>query len=177
MQYRPLEQPSEHHSIMVDGHIETPQGVPFRAVTADKNIAFTSLWDNWPDEVKMPINRKAEAIWLMVCGSTQPLQGRIANAVIRFVYEDGIEERLELIPPLNFRSLCSWGGSDYNNDRDAFALGDHPPMTVNLGANCRAMVYGWMLRPGVKLSHIKLETLSQEVVVGLMGVSLMNPYD
>ncbi len=177
MLHQLLEQPSEHRSIMVNGHIETPQGVRFRAVAADKNIAFTSLWDNWPDEVNMPINRKAEAIWLMVCGSTQPLQGRIANAAIRFVYEDGIEERLELVPPLNYRSLCSWGGSDYNPDRDAFALGSNPPMTVSLGVNCRAMVYGWMLRPGVKLSHIKLETLSQEVVIGLMGVSLMNPID
>jgi hypothetical protein len=37
------------------------------------------------------------------------------------------------------------------------------------------MLYGWRLREGVKLKEVTLEALSQEVVVGLMGVSLMNP--
>jgi hypothetical protein len=47
---------------------------------------------------------------------------------------------------------------------------------VQLGNNCRAMVVSWKLRPGVKLEKLTLETLSQEVVIGLMGVSLMNPH-
>ena len=46
---------------------------------------------------------------------------------------------------------------------------------VQLGANCRAMVYGWKLRPGIELKEITLETLSQDVVIGLMAASLMNP--
>jgi hypothetical protein len=46
---------------------------------------------------------------------------------------------------------------------------------VQLGINCRAMVLNRKLRPGVKLESVTLETLSQEVVIGLMGVSLMNP--
>jgi len=37
------------------------------------------------------------------------------------------------------------------------------------------MVLSWRLRPGVKLETVTLETLSQDVVIGLMGVSLMNP--
>jgi hypothetical protein len=37
------------------------------------------------------------------------------------------------------------------------------------------MVLNRKLRPGVKLESVTLETLSQEVVIGLMGVSLMNP--
>jgi hypothetical protein len=36
------------------------------------------------------------------------------------------------------------------------------------------MVYGWKLRPGVALKEVTLETLSQEVIIGLMGVSVMN---
>jgi hypothetical protein len=31
------------------------------------------------------------------------------------------------------------------------------------------------LRPGVALESVTLETFSQEVIIGLMGVSLMNP--
>ena len=36
------------------------------------------------------------------------------------------------------------------------------------------MVYGWKLRPDVALKEVTLETLSQEVVIGLMGASIMN---
>jgi hypothetical protein len=38
-----------------------------------------------------------------------------------------------------------------------------------------ADVYGWKLRPGVAVKSITLETLSPEVIIGLMGVSMMNP--
>lgn len=36
------------------------------------------------------------------------------------------------------------------------------------------MVLSWKLRPGIELKEVTLETLSQDVVIGLMGVSLMN---
>jgi hypothetical protein len=35
-------------------------------------------------------------------------------------------------------------------------------------------VLSWKLRPEVALKDVTLETLSQDVVIGLMGVSLMN---
>ena len=153
----------------------TPQGVTFGKIGADKNTAFTSLWDNWPKSVTVPVNASGEAVWLLVCGSTNPMQGRIANAVLRFRFADGQEEKLELVPPFNFWSLCRFGRVDNDYKRDGFALPKDPPPQVQLGENCRAMVYGWKLRPGVALEDVTLETLSQEVVIGLMGVSIMNP--
>ena len=155
--------------------LTTPQGVSFAKIAADKNISFTSLWDNWPKSVTVPVNASGEAIWLLVCGSTTPLQGKIANAILRFHYADGAEETLEIIPPENFWSLCKFGLQDYDCRRDGFSLPKTPPPQVRLGENCRAMVYGWKLRPGVKLVSVSLETLSQDVVIGLMGVSVMNP--
>jgi len=154
--------------------VMTSQGVPFGRLDAGKNIVFTSRWDNWPKSAKVPVNSSGEAVWLLVCGSTNPMQGRIANAVLRFRYADGQEEQLELIPPLNFWSLCGFGRTDYDMKRDAFALPKEPPAQVQLGENCRAMVYGWKLRDGAVLKEVELETLSQEVVIGLMGVSVMN---
>jgi hypothetical protein len=62
----------------------------------------------------------------------------------------------------------------YSYETDAFALPPTPPPTVQLGTNCRAMVLSWKLRLGVTLESITLETLSQDVVIGLMGVSVMN---
>lgn len=156
------------------GRIMTPQHVPFARIAEDKNIAFTALWDNWPRSVTVPVNRSAEAVWLLLCGSTFPMQLRIANAEVRFRYVDGQVEKLELVPPLNFWSLCSWGGLDYSYEVDGFCLPKEPPPLVWLGNNCRAMVLSWKLRPGVELEQVTLETMSQEVVIGLMGVSLMN---
>jgi hypothetical protein len=50
-----------------------------------------------------------------------------------------------------------------------------PPATVQLGNNCRAILLNRRLRPDATLESVTLETLSQEVIVGLMGASLMNP--
>jgi hypothetical protein len=153
----------------------TTQGVPFAFAKDGNNIAFTSLWDNWPRQITVPVNKKAEGLWLLVCGFTNPMQGRIANAELRLSYADGVVERLELVPPFNFWSLCPFGRVDYDYARDGFALPKFPPQTVQLGANCRAIVLNQRLRPGVALASVTLETLSQEVIIGLLGASLLNP--
>ncbi|MEI6351390.1 MAG: LamG-like jellyroll fold domain-containing protein [Verrucomicrobiota bacterium] len=160
---------------VVDGMLEVPQRAKFKWNIGDKNIAFTSLWDNWPRKVTVPVNRKGDSVWLLVAGSTNPMQVRIANAVLRFEYADGKTETLDLVNPMNFWSLCPFFWSDYDYREDAFALPKEAPAQVQLGSNCRAMVYGWKLRPGVELKGVTLESLSQEVVIGLMGVSLCNP--
>ena len=50
-----------------------------------------------------------------------------------------------------------------------------PPATVILGENCRAILLNRRLRPDVMLDKVELETLSQEVIIGVMGASVMNP--
>lgn len=154
------------------GRLRTPANVPFAPVAELRNIAFTSLWDNWPTAVTVPVGRAADTIWLLVAGSTFPMQTQIANAEFRFDYADGVTERLALVPPFNFWMLSPWGGCDYSYEHDAFCLPPQPPPQVQLGRNCRAMVLAWKLRAGVPLASVTLETLSQDVVIGLMGVSL-----
>lgn len=156
--------------------LTTAQGAQFAKIAADKNIAFTSLWDNWPKSVTVPVNASGDAVWLLVCGSTTPMQGKIVNAVLRFQYADGQDETLELTSPINFWSLCKFGRQDYDYKRDGFSLPKDLPPQVQLGENCRAMVYGWKLRAGAKLVSVSLETLSQDVVIGLIGLSVMNPH-
>lgn len=165
--------------------LRTPQGVPFAWTDGTRNIAFTSLWDNFPHAFTVPVGRAAEAAWFLVAGSTNPMQGRIANAVLRLRYADGAEQRLELVPPFNFWNLCpvkagaTAAGQDsrtyYTADTDAFAVPQPWPETVALGANCRAVLLSQRLRPGVTLADVTLEALSQEVVIGLLGITLLNP--
>jgi hypothetical protein len=163
----------------------TPQGVPFAWPGAARNVAFTSQWDNWPETVTVPLGCAGDAVWFLVCGSTNPMQGRIANAVLRMRYAGGAVESLELVPPINYWNLCpikpvmAASGQesrfDYTAPTDAFCVPEKWPQTVQLGENCRAMLLGWRLRRGKILRSVTLQTLSAEVVVGLMGVSVMNP--
>ena len=157
------------------GRLLTPQGVPFRWGDGATNIAFTSQWDNWPRQITFPVKRQGDALWFLICGFTSPMQVRIANAELRLKYADGVVEKLELVPPLNFWSLCPFGGVDYEYQRDGFSLPKVPPATVQLGANCRANLLNLRLRPNVALESVTLETFSQEVIIGLMGATLMNP--
>jgi hypothetical protein len=85
-------------------------------------------------------------------------------------------EILDLIPPFNFWSLCPFGGIDYDYNRDAFSLPKTPPATLQLGKNCRAIVLGHRLRTDVPVKKVTLEAQSQEVVIGLIGMTLMNPH-
>lgn len=156
------------------GHVVAGKGVPFLWPGGKNNIAFTSSWDNWPRQIEVPVHKTGDAVWFLLCGTTNPMQVRIANAELRMKYADGVVEKLEVVPPFNFWTLCPFGGVDYDYARDGFALPKEPPTTVQLGKNCRGIVLGWRLRPGVALESVTLETLSQEVVMGLMGVTVMS---
>jgi len=156
------------------GNILAGNGVPFQWPATGNNIAFTSQWDNWPRKVDVPVNHSGQAAWFLLCGTTNPMEVRIANAELRLTYADGVVEKLEIVPPFNFWTLCPFGGVDYDYARDAFALPKVPPTTVQLGKNCRAILLGWNLRPGVPLRTVTLQALSQQVVIGLMGVTVMN---
>lgn len=104
--------------------------------------------------------------------------------MLRLHHTDSVEETFELIPPYNdwnlspirgIQARAQFGGSYYTEDTEPFTVPKPWPMTVELGSNCRAMLLSRKLRPGVVLQRVTLETLSQESIIGLMGVSIMNP--
>lgn len=164
--------------------LKTPQGVPFIWNQGAKNIVFTSMWDNFPSKIEFPVNKTGNAVYFLVCGSTNVMQCQIANAVLRVNYSDGKTDSLELIPPVNYWNLSIISSTasspeqdnraDYTSETDRFCLPERLPERIQLGENCRAMLLNLKLRQGVGVKSITLETLSQEVVVGLMGITIMN---
>jgi len=160
----------------------TPQGVPFIWNSGAKNIAFTSMWDNYPEKIEFPLNKKGDAIYFLVCGSTNVMQCQIANAVLGLNYADGVTDSLELVPPVNYWNLSIISSTasspeqdnraDYTSEADRFCLPEKLPERVQLGENCRAMLLNLKLRKDVEVKSVTLETLSQEVVVGLMGITI-----
>ena len=112
------------------------------------------------------------------------MQCHIANAIIKMKYADGTIDTLQLIPPYNYWTLAAINSvpgaagqmsrNDYTAAMDSFCVPKPWPETVQLGENCRAILLNQKLKKGVVLESISLETLSQEVVVGLMGITIMN---
>lgn len=173
-----------------NGLLATKLNVSFRTPEQGKNIAFTSLWDNYPDSVSVPLAGKASHAYLLMAGSTNHMQCHIANGVIRVYYKDGTTEVLELVNPDNWCPI----EQDFFVDNMAFSLATPRPYRLHLksglvsnnlekelgitGVYGRAIEGGagvlldMPLNPAKELDHLTLETLSNDVVIGLMGVTL-----
>lgn len=63
---------------------------------------------------------------------------------------------------------------NYLSEIDKFCLPKVLPSIVKLGQNCNAMLISRYLKSGVKVEKVTLKCLSQEVVVGMMGISIGN---
>ena len=180
---------SVFRTLIADGEFSVA-GVPFRTPAEGHNIAYTSLWDNYPDSIEIPLKGKAASAYLLMAGSTNHMQSRIDNALIIAEYKDGTSDTLHLVNPDNWCPI----EQDYFVDGKAFYTTAPRPYRVALGTGMVSRdfgaelnikeVYGRPIPGGAaqmlrmpldgqkKLKSIKLRTLSNDVVVGLMGVTL-----
>lgn len=165
-------------------------GVPFRTLSKGNNIAYTSLWDNYPDSVSIPLSGKAGAVYLLMAGSTNHMQSRIDNGIVVATYKDGTADTLRLRNPDNWCPI----EQDYFVDGQAFSTTSPRPYRVCLsdGTVSRDLgsalgitgVYGREIPGGAaqmlrmpldrdkKLKSLTVRTLSNDVVIGLMGLTL-----
>jgi hypothetical protein len=171
------------------GVLNTKLGVPFRTPAEGQNIAFTSLWDNYPDSLTVSLKGKASRAYLLMAGSTNHMQCHIDNGLIRVYYKDGTCDKVALRNPDN------WAPIEHIFFEDGLAFNRHVPVLYRLrlktgeisnnfgeelgfpGASREldggaAILLEMPLNPDKKLSHLVLETLSNDVVIGLMGITL-----
>ena len=174
---------------MIKNEIFYAGNIPFRTPAEGRNILYTSLWDNYPDSIVVPLKGKASAAYLLMAGSTNPMQSRIANGVITVTYTDGTTDSLQLVNPDNWCPI----EQDYFVDGKAFYTSVPRPYRIGLstgiisrdlsdslgikGANRiipggAAEVIKMNLNPDKKLRNMCLRTLSNDVVIGLMAVTL-----
>ena len=172
-----------------DGLLSTNLGVSFRTPEKGNNIAFTSLWDNYPDSLTVSLKGKASRAYLLMAGSTNHMQCHIDNGLIRVYYKDGTCDKMALRNPDN------WAPIEHIFFEDDLAFNRHAPALYRLrlktgeisnnfgeelgfpGASREldggaAILLEMPLNPDKKLSHLVLETLSNDVVIGLMGITL-----
>ncbi len=173
----------------------------FRSPAEGYNIAYTSLWDNYPDSITVPLKGKASHAYLLMAGSTNPMQYAIENAVVRVEYTDGTNDELMLVPPVNWCPI----EQDFVENATAFPMPTERPYRIGLNtgivsrhlfkdsgyqetatggdipelklAMCAlpggaATLLDMPLNPKKKLRSLTLRSLSTEVVIGLMGITL-----
>jgi Domain of unknown function (DUF4450) len=173
----------------VNNTITLPQGIPFKtpgAATAN-NILFTSQWDNYPHEKTIPLTGSASHAWFLMAGSTNPMQSQLDNGTLVVTYTDGTTETLQLRNPETWWPI----DQDYYTDGFAFSLKRPRPIRIHLktgkivsGHASKAMYNGkeieggaatvldMPLNPQKKLKSIALKTLANDVVMGLMAITL-----
>ena len=179
----------------IDGNL------PFRSPKEGKNIAYTSLWDNYPDSISVMLKGKASHAYLLMAGSTNPMQYAIENAVVRVEYVDGTSDELMLTPPVNWCPI----EQDFLENATAFPQPKFRPYRIGLASGKAsrhlfrdlhleanrnmadvpgfkkavaeidggaAILFDMPLDGKKKLKRLTLRSLSNEVVVGLMGITL-----
>jgi hypothetical protein len=155
------------------------------------NIIFTSRWDNYPAAVTVPLNGKASYAYLLVAGSTNHMQSQLTNAKIIVTYTDGQEEELLLNNPFNWNPIEQeylYDGYAFKPDRystyrlllktgefvkeikDFTSIKGFSNRVIDGGA---ATLLGMELNGDKELKSLKIETLANDVVVGLMSVTLV----
>ncbi|MEO7309707.1 MAG: DUF4450 domain-containing protein [Chitinophagaceae bacterium] len=174
------------------GEITLPQGITFKTPTdtLQPNIVFTSQWDNYPKEVSIPLTGKASHAYFMMAGSTNPMQSRIVNGAVIISYTDGTGDTLWLKNPETWWPI----EQDYMDDGYAFQINAPRPPRIHLktGKIVSAMNDDESKRYGGKmidggaatvldlplnitktLKSISVKAIANDVVIGLMSVSLV----
>ena len=189
------------------GVYDTGKGLSFLIPRQGRNIVFSSLWDNYPDEVSVPISTKSRsynAAYLMMAGTTNNMQSRIDNALVMAEYEDGSCDTLRLENPINwptvneefiFDGKAFWSapvmplrfrldngrvGRQINarellsvipskHDGKEKKIGDNNRYAIDKGAG---VILKMPLDSARKIRAIRVKTLSNDIVVGLMAVTL-----
>lgn len=181
--------------------VMTELGIPFATPAEGNNVIYTSLWDNYPDKAEIDLKGKASHAYLLMAGSTNHMQAYIPNGVVTVNYADGTSERIELVNPYNwapieqdfytdcgafalpagmeppYRMTLKSGHVSRHLDSDGFlpSQGDEKGLLsadgrrVDCGA---ATLLDVPLNPQKKLKSLSLETLSNDVVIGIMAVTL-----
>jgi len=171
-----------------------PQGIPF-ATQGDvdlNNITFTTLWDNYPDSITIPLQGKASKAYFLVAASTYHMQAHLPNGYIKVKYKDGSMDTLKLVLPENlipldqdifiddwafyseeprpYRVRLKTGGvHTYHAEQMGLRMSNNP-IYIDGGM---ATILDLPLNLKKELESLTLETIANEVIIGLMGVTLV----
>jgi hypothetical protein len=170
------------------GTLQLPNGLSFATPATGANVAFASLWENYPRATTVPLAGQAGRAFLLMAGSTNHMQSRIDNGEIVVAYADGTTARTPLRNPDNWWPI----ERDYFTDDYQFPLCGTLPVRVDLKSaevtvpdpatfrrtsreaidGGAATVLQVPLDRSKTLHSVTVRALANDVVIGLMGVTL-----
>ena len=170
------------------GLFDTKHGLSFLMPKEGKNIVFSSLWDNYPDSVAIAMPEGSfSAAYLLMAGSTNQMQSRIDNGLVVATYTDGSRDTLHLYNPVNwapiqeeyvFDDLAFWSCpvkplrvrlDNGETGREMQTIGGDNRYVIHHGAG---LILKMPLKAEKRLASLRLVTLSNDVVIGIMGITL-----
>jgi hypothetical protein len=156
-----------HNAVQVDdtvlrqaeGLFHAPSGIGFTTPAKGLNVACASIWDNFPSIIKIPLKGKALELSIFFMGVTNPMQSRVENARFTVTYLDGSTQTVSLVNPENFDDWLNAAIQPQNE-------------TVYFSDYNHGIVQRINLDPEKKLTEISVEAIANEVIIGLMGISI-----
>ena len=171
----------DHEKIVIDdstvraasdsrGLFFSAPGVPFATPRSDEgnNVVFVSQWDNFPTEARIPLEGRSNKAYFLLAGSTNLMQSQLDNGEIIIRYRNGSRERLVLHNPTTWWPL----ERDYDLVADAFCVPGPLPPRIELGNETRGIILDLCLDPSRDLSDVTIRAIANEVIIGLMAITL-----
>lgn len=147
-----------------EGRFTADNGIPFAISTEGNDAVFTSLYENFPDRIEIPVNQRGRKVAVLVAASISLMQSRMENGRITVKLADGTEWKVALRDP---ETIDDWLGSGTGK---SYALSGNP---VSLGGNTHGHLYEIDLGGVHMVKSIELETYTNETMIGLLGITIM----
>ncbi len=156
-----------HNGLYVDdstlrsanGVIHTQSGIPFATPAENENLACVSLWDNFPTEITIPLDGKAQELAILFTSTTNEMQTAVENVRMTVEYADGVTTTTKLIFPIN---IDDWLVPALQKENETYYFNEFNHATVQR----------IRLDPTKTLANVKIEAVANEVIMGVIGVSI-----
>ncbi len=146
--------------------------VPFRIARSGKNGLFLSRWKGWPSTATMPVNVRAEKLYLLMANVTTNNNTYLTNATITVRYDDGTTTEAALRNPDNFDHTCQ-----HFSDNFPVTLGGREGRYFGHGraGASHADVFDVATDPTRTIRSLELRVMTRRTMVGLLAVTALKP--
>lgn len=141
------------------GIVHSPSGIPFATPAEQENLACVSMYEVFPTAITVPLSGNGQEVAILFVSSSYCMQAHVENARITVTYADGTSTCKKLVYPI---SLDDWLTSALITDGEIFYFNEFNHATVQK----------LRLDPNKELAAIKIEAVANEVVLGVVGISV-----
>jgi hypothetical protein len=143
------------------GAVTSASGIVFATPPRGPNVACASVWENFPTVLSVDLaGRTAAELAILFIGVTNAMQSWVENGAFEVVYADGGSQRVALVHQKNFDD---WLVPALQRESESFYFSDFN----------HAMIQRLRLEAGRPLAALRVIGTANEVIVGVLGVTLL----